>query len=325
MSERNANATDGAAGPTAMPDLAELCRLHDVGIDLIERSHDVDDLLDKVLEEYERRLTELPADAFDSRGGAVPGPVSGKIRALVMFATQAAALKARAASATEMRLKSERLEEMNRRLESALTEAETSRLRLDTVLSSIDAGVMILSPEGRVLRANRAARELLGVPEDVTLAWTAPAVLDSVPREGDAEVRLDDASGTARTLAVSRRTLDPATRDEVVHVADVSRRTREIEERHRLEKLAEVLKTLGVLSHKINNPLTSLLGRAQILMVKKDLDPQVTKAAAVISESAGRIAELIRELALVVKEGRQEAVEKLLEMHPAGGEEGGRS
>jgi len=34
----------------------------------------------------------------------------------------------------------------------------------------------------------------------------------------------------------------------------------------------------------------------------------------VIEESAGRIAELIRELARVVKEGRQEAVEKVLTM-----------
>ena len=46
--------TTGVEDP--MPDLAELCRLHDVGIELIELSNDLDDLLDKVLEEYERRL-----------------------------------------------------------------------------------------------------------------------------------------------------------------------------------------------------------------------------------------------------------------------------
>lgn len=325
MSERTRGARNSDTDSATLPDLAELCRLHDVGIDLIERSHDVDDLLDKVLEEYERRLTELPPDAFDARGGAATGPVLGKIRALVMFASQASALKARAASATDLRLKSERLEEMNRRLQSALAEAEGARERLDTLLASIDAGVLIVGAEGRVLRANRAARALLGLPEAMTEARALGALLESVPREGDAEVRLEVGTGSARTLAISRRALDADSGEEVVHVADVSQRTREIEERHRLEKLAEVLKTLGVLSHKINNPLTSLLGRAQILMVKQDLDPQVAKAAAVISESAARIAEMIRELALVVKEGRQEAVERLLEMHPSEGARGGRS
>jgi signal transduction histidine kinase len=85
----------------------------------------------------------------------------------------------------------------------------------------------------------------------------------------------------------------------------------------RLEKLAEVLKTLSVLSHKINNPLTALLGRAQILQTQKSNSPGVLKAAAVIEEASFRIADLIRELAQVVKEGRQDAVDELLEMSPA--------
>jgi len=42
-----------------LPDLAELCRIHEIGLDLIGRSHDVDELLDRVLDEYESRLKEL--------------------------------------------------------------------------------------------------------------------------------------------------------------------------------------------------------------------------------------------------------------------------
>jgi signal transduction histidine kinase len=78
--------------------------------------------------------------------------------------------------------------------------------------------------------------------------------------------------------------------------------------------MAELMKTLAVLSHKINNPLTSLLGRAQILQSKKSDDPHVCKAAEVIEESARRIAEYIRELAMVVREGREGALERVLEM-----------
>ena len=58
------------------------------------------------------------------------------------------------------------------------------------------------------------------------------------------------------------------------------------------------------------------------MMSSKELDPAVAKAAVVISESATRIAELIRELALVVKEGRQEALDEVLRMSGATGGEG---
>jgi len=96
--------------------------------------------------------------------------------------------------------------------------------------------------------------------------------------------------------------------------ADSARRSRELEMRHRLEKRSEVLKTLSVLSHKINNPLTALLGRAQLVRGYPDADPRVKKAVSVIEESATRIAELVRELAGVVKQGKQEAMAELLSM-----------
>jgi signal transduction histidine kinase len=69
------------------------------------------------------------------------------------------------------------------------------------------------------------------------------------------------------------------------------------------------------LSHKINNPLTALLGRAQTLQAHKTSDPGVVKAAAVIEDASLRIADLIRELAQVVKDGRQGAVDALLDMN----------
>jgi signal transduction histidine kinase len=68
------------------------------------------------------------------------------------------------------------------------------------------------------------------------------------------------------------------------------------------------------LSHKINNPLTALLGRAQILRSRQGVDPQVVKASAVIEDASLRIAALIRELTEVVRDGRQNAVDHLLDM-----------
>jgi len=74
----------------------------------------------------------------------------------------------------------------------------------------------------------------------------------------------------------------------------------------RLARISSALATLADLAHKINNPLTSLLGRAQILKLRLDTDPQLRKAADVVEESARRIADHVRELAGVVRDTRHE-------------------
>ena len=314
MPGEGGKAAQWVGGREMTPDLAELCRIHEVGLDLIERSHDVDDLLTRVLEEYERRLRDLPGDALDGRAGK-PSPDSRrKLRALVMFATQAAAIKEKAVAASELKRRAAMLEEANGKLAAALAEAERARTRLDGVLGALGSGIMILGESGEMLKANEAARALIGGDEEEMLVRL---IADGVPRSGEAEIDLPRPDGSRRTLVVSRRPLGSEPGGEVALVTDVTQRARDLEERVRLEKLAEVLRTLSVLSHKINNPLTALLGRAQILQSHRGADPGVAKAAAVIEESSLRIAELIRELARVVKEGRHEALDDLLDMDGA--------
>jgi hypothetical protein len=279
-----------------LPDLAELCRIHEIGLDLIERSHDLDELLDRVLEEYQSRLAALPSDALDARSGAPQPESARKLRGLVMFATQAAAIKEKAVAALELKRRAAMLQESNVRLVASLDETQRSHARLDGVLSALSSGVMIFDEGGACLKA------------------LARLIDSGVPRDGEAEIDLPAAAGARRTLLVARRPMAGDPGSTVVLVTDVTERNRAVEERVRLEKLAEVLKTLSVLSHKINNPLTALLGRAQILQAQKSTEPGVAKAAAVIEEASIRIADLIRELAQVVKDGRQDAVDDLLDM-----------
>lgn len=76
-------------------------------------------------------------------------------------------------------------------------------------------------------------------------------------------------------------------------------------EARRDERMAEMFRTLSSLSHHINNPLTTLIGRAQLLRLTGASDEATTKALRVIEESAGRVAGYVRELAQVVKESRE--------------------
>jgi signal transduction histidine kinase len=68
----------------------------------------------------------------------------------------------------------------------------------------------------------------------------------------------------------------------------------------------EVWDRLADLSHKINNPLTSLLGRAQLLRQRAGSDPYVARAAEVIEECSRRIADHLREISSLVKEQRSD-------------------
>jgi signal transduction histidine kinase len=104
-------------------------------------------------------------------------------------------------------------------------------------------------------------------------------------------------------------------------------------QQHEIEKLDEAIQEtlaeqerswekLAKLSHKINNPLTSLIGRAQLLRQRDDADPYVRRAAEVIEESSKRIATYVRELTAVVKERREDSAQLVPRSTPRASEAG---
>lgn len=80
-------------------------------------------------------------------------------------------------------------------------------------------------------------------------------------------------------------------------MAAIARMEREIE---------ETMETVARLSHKINNPLTSLMGRTQLMRRAGGQDPGVQRAADTIEEAGRRIADYIRELSILTREHHAE-------------------
>ncbi|MCI0330626.1 MAG: hypothetical protein L0196_06690 [candidate division Zixibacteria bacterium] len=59
------------------------------------------------------------------------------------------------------------------------------------------------------------------------------------------------------------------------------------------ERLAAIIETAIAVSHEVNNPLTAVLGNAQLLRLRtKDLPPDVEEKLKIIEEAAGRIQEV---------------------------------
>ena len=96
-------------------------------------------------------------------------------------------------------------------------------------------------------------------------------------------------------------------------IGDAARYDRDLPEQVHVDRLSELFATLGMLSHKINNPLTALMGRAQILRMNQEIDPQMDRMLSVIEDSTKRIAEYTRELSVVVERARSEILEDLRE------------
>jgi DNA-binding response OmpR family regulator len=77
---------------------------------------------------------------------------------------------------------------------------------------------------------------------------------------------------------------------------DLVRRTAE-EELARSRWLAGIGETTIALEHEINNPLSALLGHAELLMMDNDLNEDQQEQLRIIQEQAARIAQVVRRLA----------------------------
>jgi DNA-binding response OmpR family regulator len=77
---------------------------------------------------------------------------------------------------------------------------------------------------------------------------------------------------------------------------DIVRRTAE-EELARSRWLAGIGETTIALEHEINNPLSALLGHAELLMMEDNLNEDQQEQLRIIQEQAARIAQVVRRLA----------------------------
>ena len=69
----------------------------------------------------------------------------------------------------------------------------------------------------------------------------------------------------------------------------------------RSERLSAILETAVTVNHQINNPLTAVLGNAQLLLSRGDLDQATMDKLKVIEESALRIKKILQSLTQVIE------------------------
>ena len=108
------------------------------------------------------------------------------------------------------------LQESNRDLVATNRRLDAERARIEAVLESGPAGVLSLDRDGRILTCNRAAMEMLGLPEHVSLAGAPPEALSELlPERGVEAVFADLPDSTLRGATRPRRSATAPARREV--------------------------------------------------------------------------------------------------------------
>jgi len=180
--------------------------------------------------------------------------------------------------------------------------------------------IVVIDDDGRLLSANRAARELPGVDIERLFLWTPHRDAEfasfraqlRVGGRGVAELRLPDGEGGGRVLALEGRAHGPTY---VVVLRDVTERRRLEEELRHLRQLEDVGHLAASVVHDFNNVLTAIVCATSVLVGDVAGQERPSALARDIRGAAERAAGLIRQVLSLVR--RQPAAPARLSLSDA--------
>lgn len=154
------------------------------------------------------------------------------------------------------------LETSNRDLARSLGDNRTMREHLDRILEGLPCGVLVVSAEGQITRANPEAMRLLetgcgtGASDFATLPCEVQRLLESTRQnEQEQELCITRGGGAQHWLAARYA---PVAGDSVFILRDINERKLLEETEVRLRREQSLAEVSAVLAHEIRNPLGSL-------------------------------------------------------------------
>ena len=223
---------------------------------------------------------------------------------------------------------------------------------LERVIDSSVDGIVSANLKGTVLLFNRAAARIFGyAPSDVVGKMRVERLYPpGVARDIMRKIRDPELSGYGRledyrvdmlssdgaqipvTLSASLVLDNGRPIGSVGIFTDIRERLRmqdrlerAQEELRGRERMAIVAELAGAAAHELNQPLTSVIGYAELLRRKLEHDPQLSSAAAIIIRESERMAEIVRKVGKITKYETKSYVggAKILDLEKASGTEPG--
>jgi two-component system NtrC family sensor kinase len=198
-------------------------------------------------------------------------------------------------------------------LERALAQQQAERAHLASLAESLADGIILVDASLRVTSMNPAAREFLSeltgeaVAEGVSLETEALAGVarDVLASGRPAEPR--ELSAGRRHLIATGATLagSPEGSAAVVVLRDVTEERLMQERLLQSEKMVSVGQLVSGVAHELNNPLTGIMGFAQLLMAR-ELDGETKRDIETIHSEAERAAKIVQNLLSFARRRRAE-------------------
>ncbi|WP_460776069.1 sensor histidine kinase [Microbacterium sp. GXF7504] len=194
------------------------------------------------------------------------------------------------------------------KLQETVTDVRAQGHRIRFLLDSVDLGIVRVAPDGRVLTVNDTYLSLYGLDPDRPGEPGRSVEYSSLRGEPlpphrrplaraaagepveDELVWLFDAEGAWRAVAVSIRPLPPTTGEEASTLLMVREVTALIESQLARDRIATIV------SHELRNPLTAVLGHAELLAEDDTLPERAREQVRVIEAASHRMRHLIEEI-----------------------------
>lgn len=221
-------------------------------------------------------------------------------------------------------------------LESRTAALAASEARHRAIFEAIGHGLVVLSPEGAVVEANRGAAQLFGYTHDELLRLAPGALLRSGEGEApsrwltgtaspgapvvharlsrrdgttfDGEIRTESLPGGARTLVIVGDISAEAALDRRRRQLNVELETRVQARTRQLGAANQELEAFSYsVSHDLRAPLRHVTGYVQLLRDRlgKSVAPETNLHLDAVSGAAARMAQLIDDLLRVAREQRE--------------------
>ncbi|HEY2030695.1 MAG TPA: PAS domain-containing sensor histidine kinase [Myxococcales bacterium] len=216
---------------------------------------------------------------------------------------------------TDERAACRNFEEANRLVSDLLADSTAKELALARLIDSVQEGVVLVDPTGRVKQMNSAAARIMGHPSaqltgvrfdevgwsnpDGTGGQDAAALLArAVEHPALFHGELHVGTGAGRTVVVADATALRDTRgrveDVVVSLRDVTKERGVLDvARSNLEFQQQII---GIVGHDLRNPLATITGSISLLRRQAGLTQSSVASLDRIARSAARMARLISDL-----------------------------
>ena len=211
-----------------------------------------------------------------------------------------------------------KLRQVDVQLKDASGALENLQALHENIVQSMSGGVITTGLDGRITLVNRAAQQLLEIPEEQLSGRSVGDLFqDPLPHFGaarsDAEVRYMAGNGFRKTFRVMVSALNVNVRGDLgfVYSFDDLTEIRRLEREVRMQdRLAAVGRLAAAIAHEIRNPLTSIAGSVSMLSDAPALNSEERRLLQIVMRESDRLNKIITDF-LAYSRGKQYRFERV--------------